>query len=174
MINQPIRIYFDTEFTSFEDGKLISIGLIHEDGSEKYFEFSDGYHLSDCSDFVVDHILPLLEIKKQDRQNVSKEIVQWIKSQNKDVVFVCNDPFYDWPLLEQLISSSAPILPSNLLPYCECIYDSLLEESISKYEKALKDFFIQYKELQHHSLWDVRAMFFALQKIQFGDHHSIF
>lgn len=46
-------IFFDTEFTSLHwQAKLISIGLVTEDGRKFYAELSDTYQMTECSDFV--------------------------------------------------------------------------------------------------------------------------
>ena len=55
-------IFFDTEFTSLHvKSKLISIGLISEDGREFYAEMTDTYLISHCSDWVKENVLPLLD-----------------------------------------------------------------------------------------------------------------
>lgn len=56
-------IFFDCEFTERGiDPKLISIGLISEDGAREFYaELSDNYQLSDCSAFVHEAALPHLQ-----------------------------------------------------------------------------------------------------------------
>lgn len=55
-------IYLDTEFTELaRDAKLLSIGLVSENGTSFYAELADGWCLDDCSDFVVQVVLPLME-----------------------------------------------------------------------------------------------------------------
>ena len=54
-------IFFDTEFTGLTDNpKIISIGLVAENGREFYAELSDTYHDDDLSDFTREYIVPLL------------------------------------------------------------------------------------------------------------------
>ncbi len=61
-----IRVFVDTEFTSnFGDGELISAGLVAEDGRELYVELSDGWTLDECTPFVRDVVLPLLDHNPQ-------------------------------------------------------------------------------------------------------------
>ena len=53
---------FVTEFTALHrEAKLISIGLVAEDGRMFYAELSDTYLLKDCGDFAREVVLPLLE-----------------------------------------------------------------------------------------------------------------
>ncbi len=57
-----MRVFADTEFTSsFGDGVLISAGLVTEDGRECYVELADGWTLDECTPFVHDVVLPLLD-----------------------------------------------------------------------------------------------------------------
>lgn len=51
--------FFDTEFTELSsDSRLISIGLVSEDGRHTlYAELSDTYRLRDCSEFVREVVL---------------------------------------------------------------------------------------------------------------------
>lgn len=55
-----MRIFIDTEFTSFKNPKLISIGMVSEDGHEFYYELTDTWTLPDCSLFVIGWVLPWL------------------------------------------------------------------------------------------------------------------
>ena len=57
---ENMKIFLDTEFTSFEDPKLISVGMVSEDGEEFYRELADGCELTECSMFVVAWVLPWL------------------------------------------------------------------------------------------------------------------
>ncbi|SHJ16147.1 hypothetical protein SAMN02745165_01654 [Malonomonas rubra DSM 5091] len=55
-----MRIFVDTEFSSLEKPKLISIGMVSEDGHEFYRELTDGWKLVECTMFVVAWVLPWL------------------------------------------------------------------------------------------------------------------
>jgi hypothetical protein len=53
-----MRVFFDTEFSRFRDGRLLSVGLVADDDRECYVELpGDGVH-RDVSDFVRAHVLP--------------------------------------------------------------------------------------------------------------------
>lgn len=56
-------VFFDTEFTELGiDPRLISIGLVSEDGERTFYaELSDTHVPSDCSDFAREAALPHLE-----------------------------------------------------------------------------------------------------------------
>ena len=43
------------------DSKLISLALVSESGKEFYVELTDTYSVEDCSDFVIQNVLPQLD-----------------------------------------------------------------------------------------------------------------
>ncbi len=56
-----MNIFFDTEFTSLgSDPRLLSIGLVADDGQERYLELSDGWTEAICSPWTRQHVLPRL------------------------------------------------------------------------------------------------------------------
>ena len=65
---KTLSVFFDTEFTKFrsanDEPKLISIGLVAEDGREFYAELLDTWGISDCSQFVISVVLELLDNKE--------------------------------------------------------------------------------------------------------------
>ena len=55
-----LTIYIDTEFTSFFDPRLISIGAV-TDHDESFYGIVDDFPKSACTHFVHDNVLPLLD-----------------------------------------------------------------------------------------------------------------
>jgi hypothetical protein len=55
------RFFLDTEFTHFDSPKIISLGLVGDNGEEFYRELSDTWNLAECSLFVVGQVLPTLD-----------------------------------------------------------------------------------------------------------------
>lgn len=55
-----MQIFLDTEFTSLDKPRLISIGLVADNGQEFYRELADGWKLGECNMFVLARVLPLL------------------------------------------------------------------------------------------------------------------
>lgn len=54
-----MKLFVDCEFTQLnQDTKLISLALVSEAGDEFYVELTDTYQVEDCSDFVIQHVLP--------------------------------------------------------------------------------------------------------------------
>lgn len=53
-------VFLDTEFTDLDSPRLISIGLVAQDGQQFYGELTD-WKLQECSSFVIEAVLPHLE-----------------------------------------------------------------------------------------------------------------
>lgn len=53
------KVFFDTEFTAFRDGQLLSIGMVTATGTEFYVERADHALLNVRDDFVRDTVLSL-------------------------------------------------------------------------------------------------------------------
>ena len=54
-------VYLDTEFTDFTNARLISLGMVAANGETLYLEINDTWTRADCSEFVREVVLPLLE-----------------------------------------------------------------------------------------------------------------
>jgi len=57
-----LKIFLDCEFTQLnQESRLISLALVAESGEEFYVELKDTYSVEDCSDFVIQNVLPQLD-----------------------------------------------------------------------------------------------------------------
>lgn len=77
-----MKIFLDCEFTQLNrDSKLISLALVSESGREFYVELIDTYLVEDCSDFVIQNVLPQLDHNLvccwSERQGNSFSVVPW-------------------------------------------------------------------------------------------------
>ncbi|MHB1115171.1 3'-5' exonuclease family protein [Sideroxydans sp.] len=161
---KSLSVFFDTEFTQFRDmehePKLISIGLVSEDGREFYCELTDTYQKSDCSDFVLDVVLPLLDGNNllMEAQLASKLKV-WIEGLvAEEVVLRCNSPSYDWELVAGLFNFYD--WPSNLRKKCGTV-DFDKARQTHRYQIGLAIFWKGNSEQMHHALIDARSMRYA-------------
>lgn len=104
MIN---KIYIDTEFTDLvKDNKLISIALINEAGDSLYIVLTDTWQLSDCSQFVKDIVLPILNASPENmltKAEAGARICEWLESQGDEVVIYSDAPGWDIPHLKALV-----------------------------------------------------------------------
>ena len=150
-------IYFDTEFTDLNDTfgpiRLISAGFVAENGLEMYFELTDNYQKFDCSEFVIENVLPHLDCTRYGMlttQAVSR-LCEWIENFGETVHLATDAPHYDWPLIKELLVVHKS-WPNNLFG-----------EPISVDVNSIQERYEQYFECQpvairHHALWDARAL----------------
>ncbi|MDD4979534.1 MAG: 3'-5' exoribonuclease [Gallionella sp.] len=101
-----MHFFFDTEFTELGiDPRLISIGLVSEDGSREFYaELSDTYQSSDCSDFVREAVLPQLQggDALMTMDELTLRLANWIESFNQPVKLVTDSMSWDWPWIQEL------------------------------------------------------------------------
>lgn len=92
-------IFFDTEFTELGvDPRLISIGMIAEDGQTFYAELTDTYTQADCSHFAVEAVLPHLEGGKarMTMPELTLQLGNWLKAFKQPITLSCDSLAWDW------------------------------------------------------------------------------
>lgn len=76
-----MRIFVDTEFTSFSDPRLISVGAVIDQSRFFYGIFTD-FPRSACTEFVRDEILPILDANHPactgSHDQVAGALLEWI------------------------------------------------------------------------------------------------
>lgn len=98
-----MKYWFDTEF--HEDGRtetlrLISIGIVAEDGREYYAENSE-IDLEICNDWVKANVIPHLRGPKLTRKEIASDILEFVKDDKKPEFWGYFSD-YDWVLFAQL------------------------------------------------------------------------
>ncbi|WP_301154431.1 hypothetical protein [Metapseudomonas otitidis] len=114
------RIYLDTEFTSLNryQAKLISLALVVPGGPEFYVELTDSWTPADCSPFVTDTVLPLLDHANHGHttEQARAELLAFLQTLGP-VEIITDAPDHDWPLLLWLAGPAGPVgLPANVHP----------------------------------------------------------
>lgn len=170
-----MRISLDTEFTQLNDGKLISLGLVTEDGERTFYaELTNNYILEDCSDFVVEQVLPLLDAPelpdqvsyravyaRMTRQQCREHLSYWIAAIQEPVQINVDAPNLDWPLFKELFAGHP--WPAMLDPECRncfphgALQDLYMAEEERHYERGMR---------RHHALDDARVMRLASQAVE--------
>ena len=111
------RIYLDTEFTSLNryQAKLISLALVVPAGPECYIELTDAWTPADCSPFVIETVLPLLNhaVYGRTTDQARAELLGFLQSIGP-VEIITEAPHHDWPLLLWLAGPAG--LPDNVKP----------------------------------------------------------
>ncbi|PZR34591.1 MAG: hypothetical protein DI524_16530 [Ectopseudomonas oleovorans] len=111
------RIYLDTEFTSLNRyrAQLISLALVVPEGPEFYVELTDTWTPADCSPFVTNTVLPLLDhgVYGRTTDHARAELLAFLQVLGT-VEIITDAPDHDWPLLLWLAGPTG--LPANVQP----------------------------------------------------------
>lgn len=111
-------VFFDTEFTDFaEDAKLISIGLVTETGDAFYAELSDTYTIEDCSEFVIERVLPLLEggSTRMTFKELQSQLYEWLKSLGEPITLATDSVAWDGYWLREIFNGNRISPTANVL-----------------------------------------------------------
>jgi hypothetical protein len=161
--SSKVKVYVDKEFTSLDFGlvfdmKLISAGFVAEDGQEFYFELIDNYQRSDCSDFVLEAVLPHLNSARHGLPSAQAafKLKTWLEVFDETVYMASDAPNYDWPLIKDFLLENK-CWPENLDGKPLSVGGYLTHERIEKY------FEYQPLAIRHHALWDARALAAAMK-----------
>lgn len=152
-------IFFDTEFTDLGlDHKLISIGLISENGTHEFYaELSDTYQPADCAAFVHEAVIPHLHGGDacMTMDELTLRLGNWIESFEQPVQLATDSFSWDWPLIQELFYLPGT-WPENLHGKPASLYDLVgaqnLEQSV---ELAFRDHLPRLR--RHHALDDAKA-----------------
>lgn len=111
------RVYLDTEFTTLNRyrAQLISLALVVPEGPEFYVELTDAWMPADCSPFVMETVLPLLDNARHGRKTdqARSELLAFLQVLG-EVEIITDAPDHDWPLLQWLAGPEG--LPENVRP----------------------------------------------------------
>jgi hypothetical protein len=110
-------VFFDTEFSGFVvDSRLISIGLISEDGERTFYaELSDTWREGDCDPFVLETVLPLLEggAARMTLAELGKRLTAWFAEFPMQVQLATDSLAWDWSWIQEIFHK-AGAWPANV------------------------------------------------------------
>lgn len=161
------KFFFDTEFVEAGPGhpvRLISIGIVHEDGNE-YYAIDANCNYSKASKFVIEEVLPHLDMKyAKDRNTIKEEIYSFVIRNAKPGIkpeFWSYYADYDWVVFAQIFGTMVNI-PHNFPRFCMDIKqyamrlgnpqlpesDGALHNALedAKYHKKMYDFLVEYEK----------------------------
>lgn len=151
-------VFFDTEFSSLGmDPQLISIGLVSEDGAREFYaELSDTYVKQECSSFVLEAVLPLLEsgAARMSMHDLTLRLGDWIDAFNEPVTLSTDSLSWDWPWIKEIFAM-AGTWPANLSRGLIMLSVNYLV-NIDAYNHAVESAFSGDLR-RHHALGDARA-----------------
>ena len=108
--SQRRRLFLDCEFTTLDDPKLLSMGLVTEDGREFYVELAGESHLKRASTFVLDTVAPqfgLMPFADASRIDMGKRVAAWLLSMGSGPLEIHYDFHADMDLLETALRAAA-------------------------------------------------------------------
>lgn len=164
-----IHVFLDTEFTDLiNDTKLISIGLVTAEGERTFYaELTDSYQLEDCSHFVKNEVIPLLDAKplaatiyyknvhaQMTLGELNKHLNYWFAALQDSIQIWTDAPNYDWRYIQQIFSHSG--MPFNLLPSPNSLLTDDMSQNI-RFQNAVEEAFNKNPFRQHHALDDALA-----------------
>ena len=100
-----MKLYLDCEFTQLSAAaKLISLALVAEDGREFYAELLDTWREEDCSEFVVEVVLPQLWGGSYALPVIDARaaVLKFLAAFDEMLEVVTDAPAYDWELFCEL------------------------------------------------------------------------
>lgn len=165
-----MNVFFDCEFTKLPGSPegypgLISIGCVAEDGQRTFYaELNNTWQPGNCSQFVLDTVLPLLqggECRMADAQ-CALRLKYWIEElTDEEVILRSDNPAIDWPWVEELFQFFG-CWPKNLRRTCGSIHFDQ-EEQQEFYFRAHEDYWgvPVHSVWRHHALSDAKGLLFA-------------
>ena len=149
-----MTVFFDTEFTGLtSDPRLLSIGMVADDGQELYIELTDGWTEAMCSPWTRQHVLPMLgEGEQLARREAGRRIGDWLASFSV-LPTLLGDTDWDTTLLTQLLEESK--LPKGSYKVELLAFSS--KEQAKSFEGAKQQYFKLKQAVPHHALTDAHA-----------------
>ena len=152
-----MRVFFDTEFTELGiDPRLISIGLISEDGQHEFYaELSDTYAIEDCGDFARLAVIPKLtgaEVRMS-LVELGDRLYAWLTAFGEPITLATDSLAWDWPWIQEIFYDRA--WPDNVAPAPETVGQT------PEFARAVEAAVTQQRLRRHHALDDAKANRFA-------------
>lgn len=161
-----MKLFLDCEFTHLNrDTKLISLALVSEAGHEYYVELTDTYLVADCSDFVIQNVLPQLDLSLHG-QTLSKaqaSLLAFLSNLDGSLEICSDAPDWDWDLFCQLayVNHRWPAHVTNRVTNLIQLFRHLEDDDIGK---------VTLPDLPHHALLDARLLADLYRRLTAGSN----
>jgi len=150
-----LKIFLDCEFTQLNhDSKLISLALVSESAEEFYVELTDTYSIDDCSDFVIQNVLPHLDPLRYGQSFVEAQVfLRGFLGSFAEELEVCSDaPYWDWRFFCDLACAGHqpwPVQVMNQPTNLAILFDKVDAEALEQ---------VELSDPPHHALLDARML----------------
>lgn len=156
-----MKLFLDCEFTQLNQStKLISLALVAESGDEYYVELTDTYLVEDCSDFVIQKVLPQLNLPEHGKSLIEAQTALKVFLDGiNGPLEVCSDaPEWDWDFFCQLayVDHRWPAQIANHATNLIHLFRHLEAADIGD---------LTLPELPHHALLDARVLAGIYQRL---------
>ncbi len=152
-----MKVFFDCEFTDMaENASLISVGLVTLDNRSLYVELTDGWRQEECSDFVIENVLPFLGYGEQlSRRQAASRIYEWLVATGEagGIELLCDstwDPVMIRPLLPTKIGLLTPKF--EVIAFADEMKQTIFLDNLERLLSSATH------GPQHHALADARAL----------------
>ena len=159
-----MKVFLDCEFTQLNrDTKLISLAVVSEDGHEYYVELTDTYLVGECSDFVIQNVLPQLNLPAHGQALVEAQtsLLAFLGGL-EGLIEVCSDaPEWDWDFFCQLayVNNRWPANVANRATNLILLFRHFEADEIGD---------VTLPELPHHALLDARLLADLYRRLSAG------
>lgn len=163
-----MKLFLDCEFTQLnQHTKLISLALVSEGGDEFYVELTDTYQVEDCSDFVIQNVLPQLNLAAhgQTLLEAQSSLLAFL-SGLEGPLEVCSDaPEWDWDFFCDLayVNNRWPAHVANRATNLILLFRDLEADDIGD---------VVLPELPHHALLDARLLADLYRRLTTGSNRG--
>ena len=163
-----MKLFLDCEFTQLNrDTKLISLALVSEAGHEYYVELTDAYLVADCSDFVIQNVLPQLNLPVHGQTMVEAQTYLLAFLSNLEgPLEICSDaPDWDWDFFCQLayVNHRWPAHVTNRATNLILLFRHLEADDIGN---------VTLPDLPHHALLDARLLADLYRRLTAGSNRG--
>jgi len=178
-MSKRTKLFFDTEFTGLHQfTTLISIGIVSECGTKKFYaEFTD-YDQSQIDDWLRDNVMNKLEFKPKygvpissndkhygDTFYIKGQLIQWLE-QFESVEMWSDCLSYDWVLFNNIFGHAFKIPESvYYIPFdiCTLFEDRGIDPDISREEFSGMKSDLSSKHNALHDALVIRKCYFKLK-----------
>lgn len=153
-------MFIDTEFSGLgSDPRLLSIGLVTDDGDELYIELTSGWNAEQCSRWVIEHVIPSLgNGERLSRRESAKRIDGWLDGLGSPLTLLV-DSDWDAELIHELLKEVGIPVGKHRI---QVLRFAAKSEAV-EFELAKQRYFADNGS-RHHALCDAHAFRFAFYK----------
>ena len=150
-----MKIFVDCEFTQLNRySKLISLALVSESGDEFYVELTDTYSDEECSDFVIQNVLPQLDPLRYGQSLVEarSSLRRFLSCFDEELEVFSDAPHWDWEFFRYLVCADHQPLPAQVVRQptnLTSFFNQVNAEALVQ---------VELSDPPHHALLDARML----------------